>query len=280
MKNYNNLIHPEEKNTLSKLNTAIDTIENISGVKDIIQSVSPSNDSDYGFCVANYIQAGKIQYSDVYAILEELCKEINISKPNLFIKSDNKFEHFTIGKAPYNIVLSSGLVNLLDNEGLMVVLAHECGHIKFNHVQYTNMLQHFDALKSVIPLKMDIVLTPFISKFVEWCRVSDYTADRITADIMKDDYVVVKTFIKLSRGDDFEISNEQIKEFIAQGKNAKREANNQSLINKMIDALKNSTYAEASNFTIRAYELSSWFSVEGNNTHSSTGVKHRKFIWN
>jgi Zn-dependent protease with chaperone function len=142
MKNYNNLIHPEEKNTLLKLNTAIDTIENTLGVKDIIQSVGASNDSDYGFCVANYIQAGKVQYSEVYAILEELCKEINISKPNLFIKSDNKFEHFTIGKAPYNIVLSSGLVNLLDKDGLKVVIAHECGHIKFNHVQYTNMLQH------------------------------------------------------------------------------------------------------------------------------------------
>lgn len=279
MKNYNKLIHPEEKNTLSKLNSAIDAIENIPGVKEIVQSVGASNDSDYGFCVANYIQASKVQYSEVYAILEELCKEINISKPKLFIKSDNKFEHFTIGKAPYNIVLSSGLVNLLDKDGLKVVIAHECGHIKFNHVQYTNMLQHFDAFKSVIPLKMDIVLTPFISKFVEWCRVSDYTADRITADIMKDDYVVVKTFIKLSRGDNYEISSEQIKDFIAQGRNAKRQANDQSFITKMIDALKNSTYTEASNFTIRAYELNSWFSVEGNNISSSTGVKHRRFVW-
>jgi hypothetical protein len=126
---------------------------------------------------------------------------------------------------------------------------------------------------------MDIVLTPFISKFVEWCRVSDYTADRITADIMKDDYVVVKTFIKLSRGDNYEISSEQIKDFIAQGRNAKRQANDQSFITKMIDALKNSTYTEASNFTVRAYELNSWFSGNGNNISSSTGVVHRKFVW-
>lgn len=68
----------------------------------------------------------------LYKIVSELCKKANIPIPKIYIISDNTPNAFATGRNPHNsaVALTNGLLNLLDENEIKAVIAHELGHIR------------------------------------------------------------------------------------------------------------------------------------------------------
>src|SRR5204863_422935 len=65
------------------------------------------------------------------------CKILGVDEPELYVMVDPTPNAFTYGHTRPFIVLTSGLVDMLDDEERFFVIAHELGHIKAAHVLYT-----------------------------------------------------------------------------------------------------------------------------------------------
>ena len=48
---------------------------------------------------------------------------------------------YTIGEENVSICLTSGLLEIMDDEELHAVIAHECGHIACQHMLYHTLAQ-------------------------------------------------------------------------------------------------------------------------------------------
>lgn len=72
------------------------------------------------------------KYAHVYKIIEELCAKANIPATSLFVMNDAVPNAFATGPWPSrsSIVVSKGLLDLLNDEELKSVFSHELSHIR------------------------------------------------------------------------------------------------------------------------------------------------------
>lgn len=119
--------------------------------------------------IGNSLMVTEEQFPDIYEIVKENVKQLNIKKTKIFLYQDPYINAYTIGFfPPYSIVLTSALVESLSRDELDFVIGHEMGHIRFGHAKYLSLIS---------PVGKDI---PFISwLYSNWQRKSEYTADRV-----------------------------------------------------------------------------------------------------
>ena len=81
------------------------------------------------------------------------------------------------------IVLNSALVDLLDEEELRFVIAHELGHAISGHALYQTLLQRLLVLSGVAELAVigGVGLRVIVAALMEWSRKSELSADRAGA---------------------------------------------------------------------------------------------------
>lgn len=95
------------------------------------------------------------------------------------------------------IALNSGSVDLLDEDELRLVLGHEMGHIKSEHIIYQQMVWYLsDIVENVSVLKP--LLLPFTLALLYWHRMSEFTADRAGLLACQDVNAAVRAIIKMS----------------------------------------------------------------------------------
>lgn len=123
-------------------------------------------------------------------IIEEQSKILKVKEPKLFITLDPYPNAFTIGYAnPYSIVLNSSLVEGLTEEELEAVIAHELGHVKFNHPRITSIVN---------PAGQNIFILTQIFGF--WRRSTELTADRVSLLVTENPRALITALIKISIG--------------------------------------------------------------------------------
>ncbi|WP_432408473.1 zinc metalloprotease HtpX [Wukongibacter sp. M2B1] len=85
--------------------------------------------------------------SEIIDFIENTCKEVGIPKPKIGVIDDGNPNAFTYGHIPRNarLVLTTGITEVLDEEELKSVIAHEIGHIK--HYDFIAMM-----VVSLIPM--------------------------------------------------------------------------------------------------------------------------------
>ena len=126
-------------------------------------------------------------------IVEEQSKVLKIKEPKLFITLDPYPNAFTLGyKSPYSVVLNSSLVEGLTEEELEAVIAHELGHIKFNHPRITSIVN---------PAGQNVFILTQIFGF--WRRSTELTADRVSLLVTENPRALITALIKISVGTKF-----------------------------------------------------------------------------
>src|SRR5436190_17867398 len=94
-----------------------------------------------GQYIGTSLQVSDKHFYRLKQIVEEKSKMLKIKEPKLFITQDPYPNAFTLGyKNPYSVVLNSSLVEGLTEEELEAVIAHELGHVKFNHPRITSIV--------------------------------------------------------------------------------------------------------------------------------------------
>jgi Zn-dependent protease with chaperone function len=122
--------------------------------------------------------------------------------PELYVQADPTFNAMTIGLERPIIVVNSGLVDLLDEEELRFVLAHELGHALSGHAVYRTILLRLLTMSGVltaIPLG-GLGLRMIIAALMEWVRKSELSADRAGLLATQDPAVAYRALMKMAGG--------------------------------------------------------------------------------
>ena len=101
--------------------------------------------------MASAVKVTPLQCPDLHAKLQVVCTTLGVDMPDLFIQQNPIVNAFTGGVDKPVIVLHSGLLERLDDEETLAVIAHEVGHIHAEHVLYLTAAQLILAL-ATIPL--------------------------------------------------------------------------------------------------------------------------------
>lgn len=83
----------------------------------------------------------KYQYGWIYETVEELCQTMKIPMPRLWMISMPIANAFATGRNPQHasVVVTAGILDLLDKDELRGVLAHELSHVKNRDILVTTM---------------------------------------------------------------------------------------------------------------------------------------------
>ncbi len=129
---------------------------------------------------------------------------LDIPEPELYVTVNPVPNAFTYGHTRPFVTLTSGLVDMLDEEELFFVIGHEVGHIKAGHVLYGTMARNIAAVVELIgqaTLGIGALLGQgLVYALLEWYRSAELTADRAGLLCVQDLDPGLRTFMKLAGG--------------------------------------------------------------------------------
>ncbi len=176
--------------------------------------------------MASAVKVTPKQCPDLHAKLQIACTTLGVDMPDLYIQQNPIVNAFTGGVEKPIIVLHSSLIERLNDEETLAVIAHEVGHIHAEHVLYLTAARLMEALANfgaakLIPgseiLKF-IISAGIASALLAWARRAELSCDRAAALVVQDPHIVGRTMMKLAGGTltakiDYEQFLEQGREF-------------------------------------------------------------------
>lgn len=202
-------IHPEDA-------AALQQMESIPGFATIVKKIlSIGYESfQYGVNMASNIHLSEQQLPEIYRHLPPICKKMGITVPEFYLQMDPTPNAYTFGDTRVFITITSGLVEMMNDEELDAVIAHECGHILCRHVLYHTIAQWLsnglDALRFLGSLA-----APVQYAILYWHRKSELSADR-AACIITSPQTVATVMARLAGGPKSITSNINFKEWARQ----------------------------------------------------------------
>jgi Zn-dependent protease with chaperone function len=186
--------------------TATSALQSIPGLDTLVAKVL-----EYGFerlyyleNVASNVRVTPRMFERLHKALGWGCKILGVDEPELYVMVDPTPNAFTYGHTRPFIVLTSGLVDMLDDEERFFVIAHELGHIKAGHVLYTVLARNIATVVSMIgqaTLGLGALLGQgLVLALHDWYRKSELTADRAGLLCVQDMNPAIRTFMKLAGG--------------------------------------------------------------------------------
>jgi len=176
--------------------------------------------------MASAVKITPTQCPDLYAKLQVACTTLGVDMPDFFIQQNPLVNAFTGGVDKSVIVLWTGLVERLNDEEMLAVIAHEVGHIHAEHVLYLTAARLIEALMNasvaaLVPgadIIKFIVSTGISSALLAWARRAELSCDRAALLVTQDPHVIGRTMMKLAGGTfasriDYDQFLEQAREF-------------------------------------------------------------------
>lgn len=189
----------------------------------------------------------------IYNLLTPICDCFGIEIPEMYLELDRNPNAYTSGDTYVFITVTTGLLELMSDEEIQTVLAHECGHIVCHHVLYHTvgqiLLHGSMNLLGLGPL----VNTALSTAFFTWMRCSEFSADRAAAVFCEGPERVVDVMLSLAGGKSYDLKAEP---FIQQSEEYKRYIGTSNW-NKVLEFL---TVMDNSHpfLTVRASSINEW----------------------
>ena len=140
---------------------------------------------------------------DLHGMLTEACALLDLPKtPELYLCADGSINAFTAGVERPLIALNSGCVDLLTDEELFFVIAHELGHVKSGHVLYYQMAEFLPIIGEIIGAATfgiaGLFSTGIQIALLNWQRMAEFTADRAGLLACQDANAAISAMVKLA----------------------------------------------------------------------------------
>jgi Zn-dependent protease with chaperone function len=149
------------------------------------------------------IRVDERQFERLHRLLAEVGTTLDcIGLPEMYVVADPQLNAMTIGMNRPIIVLSSAIVDLLDDDEIRFVIAHELGHAMSGHAVYQTLLQRLIVLSGVlgsVPLG-GVGVRVIVAALMEWSRKAELSADRAAAIATQDPAVAFRVHMKLASG--------------------------------------------------------------------------------
>lgn len=209
--------------------------------------------------VAQTVRATPRQCSRLYSQLQEACAILDVREPELYVAQYPVPNAYTSGHDHPYIVVTTGLLDLMSEDEVMAVLAHELGHIKSGHVLYKTMARGITFLLTIIG-DMTLGIGRIIGRsleaaLLEWDRKSEFSADRAALLVVQDPQVMLSLMMKLAGGTLFQRDEMDAKEFLNQA-NLYEEVDS-NLLDRMYKFLMVSSVSHPLTI-VRAREIVNW----------------------
>jgi Zn-dependent protease with chaperone function len=146
------------------------------------------------------IRLSERQLPDIYKHLPPVCNLFGIPVPDLYLEMSPYPDAYTIGNENVSIILTSGLLEIMSEEELHAVIAHECGHIVCEHMLYHTLAQFLLFTGANLFMPLDIITEPVKLALRYWNRRCELSADRAGAVAVGSSKPIVSTMIRLAGG--------------------------------------------------------------------------------
>ncbi len=176
--------------------------------------------------MASSVKVTPKQFPDLHAKLQVACTTLGVDMPDLFVQQNPIVNAFTTGVDKHLIVLHTGLLERLNDEETLAVIAHEVGHIHAEHVLYLTAARLIQAITDAsiaraIPgseIIKFLISAGISSALLAWARRAELSCDRAALLVTQDPHVIGSTMMKLAGGTmasqiDYEQFLEQAKDF-------------------------------------------------------------------
>ena len=153
--------------------------------------------------LASAVRASTDQFPELHALLLDGAAILDLPVvPELFITQDPQPNAMTLGSDKPFIVLTTGLVDLLDAEEARFVIGHELGHVLSGHSVYRTMLFHLTRLAARLAWFAVgyIGLRVIIAGLEEWYRKSELSCDRAGVLAGQDPAAARRALMKIAGG--------------------------------------------------------------------------------
>jgi Zn-dependent protease with chaperone function len=153
--------------------------------------------------LADNVRVTKRISPTLFMIHENVCSRLGIEPPYLFIDNNPVPNAFTFGSDYASIVITSGLLDILDENETAFVIAHEAGHLICNHTKYRLMASRYELFANL--LRMLPFVGPVFAMLLQitlnfWFRRSELSADRYGVLGCPELTSAASTFAKLAGG--------------------------------------------------------------------------------
>ena len=153
--------------------------------------------------LASSVRASTDQFPDLYQLLLDGAAILDLPEvPELYIQQDPMPNAMTLGSDKPFIVITTGLLNLLDAEEHRYVIGHELGHVLSGHAVYRTMLYHLTRLATRLAWFAIgyIGLRVIIAGLEEWYRKSELSCDRAGVLASQDPAAARRALMKTAGG--------------------------------------------------------------------------------
>lgn len=242
--------HPADRGALAVLRA-------VPGVADALKALAGAfpERGEYLLTMASCIRVGPTQYPTIEAFRRETAAIIDLDPvPEVFIQQSPEVNAYAIGIDQPFVVLTTGLVELMDPEALRHVVGHEMGHILSEHAVLRTMLfrlLQMRGLMSAIPAGV-IGLRVVLAALLEWFRKAELTADRAGLLATQDPAAALRAHAYLAGATN--ISELDLPAFLAQAEEYLGTQDVRDLVHK----LRNLELLSHPLAVVRAAELQRW----------------------
>ena len=152
------------------------------------------------------------QFARVHVAAVDAATSLDVPEvPEVYVLQDPKPWAAALGVDKPFIVVSSGMLELLDEDELRFVVGHELGHVLSGHALYTTMLMQLLRLSSSIAWFSigALGLRAVIAALHEWQRKAELSGDRAGLLAGQDPAAALRVHMKLAGGgrlDDVDIT--------------------------------------------------------------------------
>lgn len=143
--------------------------------------------------LGNALHVERTHFAGIAEVSAAIAETLKMNKPDIFIFQDPYLNAFALGfKKPYTIALHSATVEGLSEAELRAIIAHEMGHIYFNHTKITA----FTA-----PVGSTLPGLGYVFGF--WARKAELSCDRLALMITRNPTAVIDALVKIHIGPHF-----------------------------------------------------------------------------
>ncbi|WP_435130540.1 M48 family metallopeptidase [Actinacidiphila sp. bgisy144] len=242
--------HPADKSALVALRklTGFDTV--FKGLSGLL----PERSLRLLF-LSDSVRVSDEQFAHLNAMLRDACYILDLEKvPSFYVTQDPQPNAMCIGMDEPIIVVTTGLVELLDEEEMRAVIGHEVGHALSGHSVYRTILLFLTNLAlrvAWIPLG-NLAVLAIVTALREWFRKSELSADRAGLLVGQDLQASMRGLMKLAGGNHLHEMN--VDAFLKQADEYEAAGDLRDSVLKILNVLPRShPFA-----TVRAGELRKW----------------------
>ncbi|MGW4436759.1 M48 family metallopeptidase [Streptomyces sp. NPDC004596] len=205
--------------------------------------------------LSDSVRVSERQFAHLHDMLLDACYILDLEKvPPMYVTQDPQPNAMCIGLDEPVIVLTTGLVELLDEEEMRAVVGHEVGHALSGHSVYRTILLFLTTLAlkvAWIPLG-NLAVMALVTALREWFRKSELSADRAGLLVGQDLRASMRGLMKMAGGNHLHEMN--VDAFLEQAEEYDAGGDLRDSVLKILNVLPRShPFA-----TIRAAELKRW----------------------